>query len=101
MILNGKDYKIGKITRAKNKKYTEIAEKVSLVDAKGEEYSEELLDEMVDVIVNLYDNQFTAEEINNEWDISDIVLAFISPKIEMADNLNEKVKPYQKKFQKK
>ena len=66
MLLDGKEYKMGKFTRKLNKEYNEISAKVEAVDKKGEGYSDELLDEMVDMIVKLFGNQFTADEVNAE-----------------------------------
>ena len=101
MLLDGKEYKMGKFTRKLNKEYNEISAKVEAVDKKGEGYSDELLDEMVDMIVKLFDNQFTADEVNNNWDVSDIIMAFVSPQLEMQDKIDSKIKPYEKKFKKK
>lgn len=101
MLLNGKDYKIGKFTRKLNNRYKEISKKVEEADKSDKEYSDELLDEMVDMIVQLFDNQFTADEVNENWDISDIIMAFMAPQLELQDKLKEKIKPYEKKFKKK
>ncbi len=100
MKLNGKDYEVGKFTRKLNKEYTELSKEVEDEDKKGD-YSEELLDKMVAMIVKIFNNKVTEEEINDEWDIADIVVAFFAPQLEMKEKIDTKLKPYEKKFKKK
>lgn len=101
MLLNGKEYKIGKITRAKNKRYTEVYNKVQELESNGKLVTDELLDEMVEVLVDIYDNQFSVDEVNDEWDIGDIIIGFATPQLEMNEKMNKRVNEIEKKFKTK
>ncbi len=73
-----KTYKLGKLTRAKDKLYSEAAKKIEENTKKEENTDDEDYDTMVNTLVKLYDNQFTEDEINENMEVSDIIGAFTS-----------------------
>lgn len=89
ITVKNKEFDSGKLLRSKYKKYTDIKE--SLMDVNKETYTDEDLDKMVSAIVKLFDNQFTEDDINDEFEISDIIFNFMRIEFEIAEKLNEKI----------
>lgn len=96
VVVKGKKYESGKILRNKYKIYIEARDKIS----EKEIYDDNDLDEMVRVIVAIFDNQFTEDDINSDMDISDIILNFSSMDFEIAEKVNKKAEKIQKAFMK-
>lgn len=89
ITVKNQEFDSGKLLRSKYKKYTDIKE--SLMDVNKETYTDEDLDKMVSAIVKLFDNQFTEDDINDEFEISDIIFNFMRIELEIAEKLNEKI----------
>lgn len=89
ITVKNKEFDSGKLLRSKYKKYTDIKE--SLMDVNKETYTDDDLDKMVSAIVKLFDNQFTEDDINDEFEISDIIFNFMRIEFEIAEKLNEKI----------
>lgn len=89
ITVKNKEFDSGKLLRSKYKKYTDIKE--SLMDVNKETYTDDDLDKMVSAIVKLFDNQFTEDDINDEFEISDIIFNFMRIELEIAEKLNEKI----------
>lgn len=89
ITVKNKEFDSGKLIRSKYKKYTDIKE--SLMDVNKETYTDDDLDKMVSAIVKLFDNQFTEDDINDEFEISDIIFNFMRIELEIAEKLNEKI----------
>ncbi|NGT96498.1 hypothetical protein G6Y98_11940 [Clostridium perfringens] len=96
VTIKGKKYESGKILRNKYKVYTEARDRIS----EKEIYDDSDLDEMVRVIVAIFDNQFTEDDVNNDMDVSDIILNFSSMDFEIVEKVNKKVEKIQKAFMK-
>lgn len=96
VTVKGKKYVSGKITRSKYKIYTEARDKIS----SKEIYENEDLDEMVKVIVEIFDNKFTEKDVNDDMDVSDIIFNFSSIDFEIATKVNNKAEKIQKAFTK-
>lgn len=95
-----KIYDSGKVTRKKYSIYTE-AQKVMLEKQRlGSSYTDEDLDLMVSTIVKIYDNQFTEEDINEDFEISDIIFEFMNCDIEIVGKLDRKIDKATKAFTK-
>lgn len=92
--IGNKSYESGKIVRKKYDIYSEVRDKLE----KHQSYTSEDLDDMVNVLVEVYDNQFTADDINNNFDVSEIIFAFMQFDIEVADKVNSKVEGAKKKI---
>lgn len=96
VTIKGKKYESGKILRNKYKFYTEARDRIS----EKEIYDDSDLDEMVRVIVAIFDNQFTEDDVNNDMDVSDIILNFSSMDFEIVEKVNKKAEKIQKAFMK-
>lgn len=96
ITVKNKEFDSGKLLRSKYKKYIEVKE--DLTDENKETYTDQDLDKMVLAIVNLFDNQFTEDDINNEFEVSDIIFNFVRIELEIAEKLNKKIEKTNKLF---
>ena len=96
VVVKGKKYESGKITRKKYKIYLDTREKI--IDK--ELYNDEDLDGMIKTIVAMYDNKFTEEDINDDMEVSDIIVNFSAIDFEVGKKVNNKVEKIQKDFTK-
>ena len=75
ITIAGKEYESGKIGRKKYRAFREVYNDV--VTPEKQTYTDEELDRMVNAIVEIYDNQFTFNEANEEMkDVSQIIFNF-------------------------
>ncbi|GAA0069253.1 hypothetical protein UT300003_07760 [Clostridium sardiniense] len=96
--VKGQEFNSGKIVRGKYKLYTEAKEKLK---AKSEvEYDDTDLDLMVNTLVKMYDNQFTEDDINDDFEVSDIIFEFMQCDIEIMGKLDKKIDKATKAFMK-
>lgn len=91
-----KEYNSGKMVLSKFKKYTEVRDRISQQDG----YSYKDLEDMIDIIVFIFDNQFTAEDIDLEFDVTEIIYNFMRADIEIAEKLDRKIEETNKLFMK-
>lgn len=96
ITVKNKEYNSGKMVLSKFKKYTEVRDRISQQDS----YTYEDLKDMIDIIVFIFDNQFTAEDIELEFDIPEIILNFMRADIEIAEKLDKEIKKTEKLFMK-
>ncbi|GIM32967.1 phage tail assembly chaperone G [Paraclostridium bifermentans] len=88
IVVKNKEYDSGKLGRKKYKEYSEVREDLS---DEGKSYTDADLDRMVKVIVTLFDNQFTEDDINEDFEVSDIIYNFLRFDIEIGEKLTEKL----------
>lgn len=96
ITVKGKQYDSGKMTRGKYSKYIKVRDELVNKDM----YSDEDLDEVVSVLVKIFDNQFTEDDINDEFEIDEIILGFNTIDYEIATKVNNKVEKMNKAFTK-
>ncbi len=96
IIVKDKKFESGKITRNKYKIYTKVRDEI----AKKEIYDDSDLDEMVRVIVKIYDDKFTEDDINDDMEVSDIIFNFSAIDFEIATKVNKKAEKITKGFTK-
>ncbi|WP_349401360.1 phage tail assembly chaperone G [Clostridium perfringens] len=96
VVVKGKKYESGKITRNKYKVYSQARDKI----AEKEMYDDSDLDAMVKVIVAIYGDKFTEDDVNDDMEVSDIILSFSAIDFEIAKKVNSKVEKIQKDFMK-
>lgn len=95
ITVSGKEYESGKIGRRKYAAFREVYNK--LVKPEKETYTDEELDEMVQAIVEIYDNQFTLEEANKELeDVSEIIFNFALINANIIKRLGEQAEDAKK-----
>ena len=91
-----KEYDSGKMVLSKYEKYTEVRDRISQQDG----YSYKDLKDMIDIIVFIFDNQFTVEDIESEFDIPEVIINFMRADIEIAEKLDKEIKKTNKLFMK-
>lgn len=91
ITVKGTKYKSGKINRKKYKTYTEAKKKIAEKEEKNIEYNEEDFDLMVNTLVELYDGQFTEDDINEDFEVADIIFEFMHCDIEVMGKLDNKL----------
>lgn len=91
----GKEYESGKIGRKKYRAFREVYN--DLVTPEKQTYTDEELDRMVSAIVEIYDNQFTFEEANEELaDVSQIIFNFALINANIIKRLGEQAEDAKK-----
>lgn len=87
IVVNSKEFDSGKMVRSKYKVYSKVRDELT----GKENYDDEDLDKMVNALVVLFDNQFTEDNINDEFEVSDIIFNFIRADLEVAEKLNKSI----------
>ncbi|CEJ75432.1 MAG: phage tail assembly chaperone G [Paraclostridium sordellii] len=87
IVVNSKEFDSGKMVRSKYKVYSKVRDELT----GKENYDDEDLDKMVNALVVLFDNQFTEDDINDEFEVSDIIFNFIRADLEVAEKLNKSI----------
>lgn len=94
ITVKNREFDSGKLVRSKYTKYLKAKEELT----DKENYTDEDLDKMVSTLVLLYDNQFTEDDINEDFEISDIIINFMSVEVEIAQKVDKKVDQLSKLF---
>lgn len=96
ITIKNKEFDSGKMTLSKYKKYTEVRDKLSEKDG----YTYEDLEDMIDISVFVFDNQFTKEDIEEDFEVDEIIYNFLRIDIEIVEKLDNKIKKTNKLFTK-
>lgn len=91
--IDGKEYKFGKLLRAKEQTYNEVNAQIEKSEDDDKNY--EL---MRDTLVKLYDNQFTAEDIDNNLETFEVLGAWMDILIYKQYKANEYIESRKKLF---
>ncbi|MFR4581581.1 phage tail assembly chaperone G [Clostridium cadaveris] len=94
ITINNKEYKSVKMTRKYYKMYTDA---YKILEGKSV-YEDDDLDLMIKILVKLYDNNFTEDDINNELSVYEIVYNFMMLQENELLELNKKIEKTQKAF---
>lgn len=95
ITIAGKEYESGKIGRKKYRAFREVYN--DLVTSEKQTYTDEELDRMVNAIVEIYDNQFTFNEANEEMkDVSQIIFNFALINANIIKRLGEQAEDAKK-----
>lgn len=95
ITIAGKEYESGKIGRKKYREFREVYN--DLVTPEKQTYTDEELDRMVSAIVEIYDNQFTFKEANEELaDVSQIIFNFALINANIIKRLGEQAEDAKK-----
>lgn len=89
--IDGKDkeFKIGFISARMFKRTVELQEK-----AKGKDVDLDLLDELVDYIVQVYGNKFTADEFYDGVDVSEIFPIYADTAKKVIEKFQSKISQF-------
>lgn len=96
IIVKNKEYDSGKITRSKYKEYSIVRDKLTSTEF----FTDEDLDGMVSALVKLFGDQFTEDDINEDFEISDIIYNFSRIDFEIGEKVNEKIESTKELFMK-
>jgi fatty acid/phospholipid biosynthesis enzyme len=100
--INGKNYVLGKLSPKKYKRFRNMLKNMGDMDLFGENvYTDEALEEVFDVVSDLFEGELTIKEIEENGDISEII-AFVR-EIQysiQSDALKRTNKVYEDFFQK-
>lgn len=91
-----KKYDSGKMLLSKYKKYTEVRDRLSQQGG----YTYKDLEDMMGVLVFIFDNQFTIEDIEEDFEITEIIYNFLRADIEIAEKLDKKIEQTNQLFMK-
>ena len=95
ITIAGKEYESGKIGSKKYRHFREVYN--DLVTPEKQTYTDEELDRMVNAIVEIYDNQFTFNEANEEMkDVSQIIFNFALINANIIKRLGEQAEDAKK-----
>ncbi|HII4451631.1 TPA: phage tail assembly chaperone G [Clostridium perfringens] len=86
ITVKNKQYNSGKIIFDKYTAYTKARSEI----IKKEVYDAEDIDSMINTLVIVFDNQFTAKDVKEDMDISDIIFNFLNVDLEIANKSNKK-----------
>ena len=86
ITVKNKQYNIGEMKYEKYIPYIEARNKI----IKKELYEPRDIDLMINTLVIVFDNQFTAKDIKDDMDISDIIFNFLNVDLEIANKSNKK-----------
>ncbi|WP_415287216.1 phage tail assembly chaperone G [Clostridium perfringens] len=86
ITVKNKQYNIGEMKYEKYIPYIEARNKI----IKKEIYEPRDIDLMINTLVIVFDNQFTAKDIKDDMDISDIIFNFLNVDLEIANKSNKK-----------
>lgn len=96
ITIKNKEFDSGKMTLSKYKKYTEVRDRISEKDG----YSYEDLEDMIDVLVIIFDDQFTKEDVEEDLEIDEIIYNFLRSDIEIFEKLDKKIEKTNELFMK-
>ena len=96
ITIKNKEFNSKKMTLSNYKKYTEVRDRISEKDG----YSYEDLEDMIDVLVFTFDNQFTNDDIEEDLEVDEIIYNFLRLDIEIFEKLNKKIDKTNKLFTK-
>lgn len=86
ITVKNKQYNIGEMKYEKYIPYIEARNKI----IKKELYEPADVDSMINILVLLFDNQFTKEDIIEDMKISDIIFNFLNVDVQIANESNKK-----------
>lgn len=79
-------------------KYIKLRDEIMKTEQKQSLYTYDQFIEMLDVIVELYGNQFTTEEMVNDLSPEDIIMEFALMDVSVGSKVDEKVEKFKENF---
>lgn len=103
IIVNHKEFKMGKMSADTYMKYLELAEKIDTASGEraSKRYSREEIEAMMLFICKAYGDQFTVEELKDTetgLDAAGIILEFNMIDMGIADEMNTRMEQMMKNF---
>lgn len=102
IIIGGKEYFLPKNLDADAYlHFLEVRDEIMNTEKKSGLYTAQQFKDMMDCIVELYENQFTVEELKDKetgLGVSGIIMEFAAIEIGVGESVNEKVESFQSNF---
>lgn len=93
--LGEKEYESGKITKKKYKRFSSVVESMENHNF----FKEKDIEEMQEAIIDIFNNQFAMDEMDEYWAVDDIIFNFSMINVDIMTSLNKKAKEANKVFQ--
>lgn len=99
IYINGKSYENNKISGKKYDRYLEVMEEIEGRQEEYGDFSKEDLSLIRETVAMFYDNQFTAEDLYEHCDVSDVLYSFFEIRIEIQQKISRKAEKVAKNLQ--
>ena len=96
IIISGKEYTMPQ--KMKYMKYIKLRDEIMQTEENKKLYTYDQFVEMMDVIVELYGNQFTVEDMANDLTPEDIIMEFVLMDVSVGGKVDEKVEKFRENF---
>lgn len=99
IIISGKEYTMPqKMNTLTYMKYIKLRDEIMQTEENKKLYTYDQFVEMMDVIVQLYGNQFTVEDMANDLTPEDIIMEFVLMDVSVGGKVDEKVEKFRENF---
>lgn len=99
IIISGKEYTMPqKMNTLTYMKYIKLRDEIMQTEERQKLYTYDQFVEMMDVIAELYGNQFTTEEMASDLSPEDIIMEFAMMDVSVGSKVDEKVKKFKENF---
>ena len=101
ITIGGKEYEMPKIPPMKYMDYLDVRDSVMDTEGKRGLYTRKQFENMVDSIVDLYGNQFTAEELldaENGLSVGEIIMEFAAIDVSVGAQVNDQMEDFTANF---
>lgn len=99
IIISGKEYTMPqKMNTLTYMKYIKLRDEIMQTEERQKLYTYDQFIEMMDVIVELYGNQFTAEDMAEDLSPEDIIMEFALMDVSVGSKVDEKVEKFKENF---
>lgn len=99
IIIGGKEYTMPqKMNTLTYMKYIKLRDEIMQTEERQQLYTYDQFIEMMNVIVELYGNQFTAEEMAEDLSPEDIIMEFALMDVSVGSKVDEKVEKFKENF---
>lgn len=99
IIISGKEYTMPqKMNTLTYMKYIKLRDEIMQTEERQKLYTYDQFIEMMGVIVELYGNQFTAEDMAEDLSPEDIIMEFALMDVSVGSKVDEKVEKFKENF---
>lgn len=99
IVINGKEYTMPqKMTTITYMHYIKLRDEIMETEKQQKLYTYDQFVEMMDVIVEMYGNQFTRDEMIEDLEPQDIIMEFALMDVSVAQKVDTKVESFKENF---
>lgn len=99
IIISGKEYTMPqKMNTLTYMKYIKLRDEIMQTEERQKLYTYDQFIEMMNVIVELYGNQFTVEDMAEDLSPEDIIMEFALMDVSVGSKVDEKVEKFKENF---